>query len=151
MLSAFSGFYITTATAFPENPGTYTYFMKICDVPFKDTEGWIEPEQFFSQNYGDCDDRALAFRKYLENKGAKNVQYGWVTRVDRNGNMIPDYKGYYGHVFVLWNDKVFSPSNNSTNPYKFYNRDIKSYQQNLKKNSGYNMWYTEKHPEGEMF
>lgn len=144
----FSSFYVTVATAFPDNPGTYAYFAKICNMPYVSTSG-PHPETFWTKG-GDCDDRAIVFADYLKSKGAKNVQICWVCRMDENGAMIPIYDGRLcGHVFVVWNGRVYSPSHPKEQ--RFYNADISTYQKFLKKTWGFNTWYFENQTVGTPF
>lgn len=139
----FSSFYITTATAFPQNPGTYAYFLKICNQPYIFTDGPSTGYHFWKYG-GDCDDRAMVFANYLKSKGATNVQIYWVCLTDGNGTMLPINDGTMsGHAFVVWNGRVYSPSHPEDK--RRYNADFKTYKQFLKKTYGFNTLYCNGH------
>lgn len=147
LISILSGYCLSFAL-FSQNDDTYNYFIKICDVPYGYTpEENISPEKFWKNGYGDCNDRAVAFKAYLLSKGEKNVQICKVFRLSADGKWIPSfYKDKsIGHSFVVWNDKVYSPNNNESN--RAYGMDIKNYQNFLKTNYGFNMWYYENQTE----
>lgn len=141
------GFYITTATAFPENPGTRTYFNKICEMPSLNTTG-PHPETFWQQG-GDCDDRTRVFADYLKSKGATGVQICWVAKLDENGNLIQIEKGDWGHEFLVWNNKVYFPS--SVKQIQAYGMSIEEYKSFLKTKYGYNTWFFENSTTGIPF
>jgi hypothetical protein len=149
LLIMFSSFYVVTATAFPDNPGTQAYFDKICNQPYIFTEGPSNESHFWKYG-GDCDDRAMVFATYLKSKGATNVQICWVCRLDENGTMIPIYDGTLsGHVFVVWNNQVYNPANPKN--HRFYNTDITTFKKFLKETYGFNTWYFENQTVGTPF
>lgn len=146
---SFGVVFIFSATAFPENPSTHAYFDKICEMNNTTTIGPQSPEHFW-QYGGDCDDRALAFQEYLNRSRATNVQICWVCYKNENGTMVfPPIKGGMGHVFILWNNKVYSPNLNESN--RFYNSNIETYKLFLKETYGYNTWYFENETVGSPF
>ncbi|OPX58771.1 MAG: hypothetical protein A4E25_01490 [Methanobacterium sp. PtaB.Bin024] len=145
-ISLYCGFYVSTATAFPENPATHTYFDKICEMPFVMTPG-PHPETFW-QKGGDCDDRARVFKAYLESKGATGVQLCWMCRIE-NGTMVTTRTGDYSHEFVVWNNRVYNPSHNKSR--QFYNVPISEYQTFASKTHGFNTWYFENQTVGTSF
>jgi len=128
VISSYAGYYMTTATAFPENPGTYAYFTKIAEMTHVYHKYYVSTEDFW-KNGGDCDERALVFREYLESKGATNIQTIHVRNI-QNGDLIQDYTGAYGHTFILWNGGVYNPSLNTT--VRIYNGDLNDYKKLLK-------------------
>jgi hypothetical protein len=135
------GYSVATAP-FPQNPAVQSYFDKIADMPYMELTDTNTSERFWSIGKGDCHDKALAFKEYLINSGAENVQICWVCRLNDNGRMIPIYDGSsLAHSFVVWNNKVYSPTNDIT--HRFYNADIKTYQKFLKNTYGFNTWYFE--------
>jgi disulfide bond formation protein DsbB len=146
-LSVYSGFYMATSTAFPQNPGTYSYFNAICEMPNQDTYG-PHPETFWEQG-GDCDDRARVFANYLKSKGATNVQICWMTTLSENGTMITASDGGLGHEFVIWDDKVYNPSNGVEG--RFYNASLKDFLSFMKNLMGYNTFYYENQTQGIPF
>jgi len=127
-VSLYSGFYISTATAFPQNPSTYAYFEKICNQPHEYHKSSVTSEYFWTYG-GDCDDRAKEFKLYLESKGATNIQIVHGRNV-QNGKLSPTRWGSYGHTFIIWNEKVYNPSLNTT--VRRYNSDPKEYKELLK-------------------
>ncbi|MBI5460444.1 hypothetical protein [Methanobacterium sp.] len=147
LLSLYVGFYISTATAFPQNPSTQAYFDKICNMPHINTPGPQSPEVFWQQG-GNCDDRALVLKTYLEIKGAKGVQICWVSRME-NGTMVPCYNGAMGHSFVVWNNRVYNPTLNES--HRFYDADIPEFKQFLSETYGFNTWYFENQTVGIQF
>lgn len=147
LLSLYAGFYISTATAFPQNPSTQAYFDKICNMPYIETPGPKSPEVFW-QNGGDCDDRALALKTYLESKGAIGVQISWVSRME-NGTMIPCYNGAMGHSFLVWNNRVYNPTLDKS--HRFYDANITEFKQFLSQTYGFNTWYFENQTAGTPF
>jgi disulfide bond formation protein DsbB len=147
LISMGTGFYISTSMAFPQNPATYSYFEKICNMPYISTPGPQPPEVFWQQG-GNCDDRALALKTYLVSRGAEDVQICWVCRME-NSKMIPSYDGSYGHSFIVWNNKVYNPSINESR--KFYEGDIQEFQKFLKELFGFNTWYFENQTVGSSF
>lgn len=147
LLSGYAGFYITTATAFPQNPSTYQYFTKIADMPYKVTTG-PHPESFWEKG-GDCDDRARVFASYLKNKGATGVQICWACRYDENGKMIAGYDGVYGHEFIVWNNRAYNPSMNESR--RYYDGDLNEYLASLKNLTGFNTFYYENSTQGIPF
>ncbi|WP_321422757.1 hypothetical protein [uncultured Methanobacterium sp.] len=147
ILSGYSGFYVTTAMAFPQNPSTHQYFDKIADMPYVVTQG-PHPETFWQQG-GDCDDRARTFANYLKSKGADDVQICWVCRYDENGKMIPSYDGGMGHEFVVWHNRTYNPSINQTR--RYYDWDLNEYLSSLKNITGFNTFYYENSTQGIHF
>lgn len=144
LISGYAGFYITTATAFPQNPSTYTFFNKIADMPYVETKG-PQIESFWMQG-GDCDDRARVFYNYLKSKGANSVQICWMARLDGNGKMIRSYDGGMGHEFIVWNDRAYNPSSNQSR--RFYDTDLDEYLLFMKNLVGFNTFYYENSTEG---
>lgn len=128
MVSFMGGFYISTATAFPQNPSTYTYFEKICNQPHEYHKTYVSSEYFWTYG-GDCDERAREFKLYLENKGARNVQIIKARNI-QNGKIAPDPKGSYGHTFLLWDGRVYNPSLNKT--VRQYGTSLDDYKELLK-------------------
>lgn len=126
-----SGFYTVTATAFEYNPGTYTYFYKIVNMPNQDNNYMETTETFWKQG-GDCDDRALAFYTYLESKKEKNIHIVRVYKMNTKTCLVSDY----GHCFVEWNGKIYDPMKEHPQ----YAIDVKTYQNWLKKTWGFNLW-----------
>ncbi len=129
--------FITSSFAFPENPETYAYFMKIADMPHTYNPDRQSTDHFW-QYGGDCDDRALAFQEYLKSKGATEVHIIYVHRIE-NGTIMQDPTGSYGHAFILWNGKAYNPSLDKTR--RFYRVDFNEYLQSLKEIYGFNTWY----------
>lgn len=134
-----SGHYIYADMAFPQDPSTYDYFLKICNMPYLVTDG-PHPETFWTKG-GDCDDRAFVFADYLKSKGATNVYICTAYSLDPNGKIIFKDNEINGHSFIIWNNKVYSPNNDIN--HRFYDTDIRTYQKFLKKTYGYNVWYGE--------
>lgn len=128
LTSLYSGFYLSTATAFPQNPSTYAYFTKIANMPHEYHKKDVSSEYFWTYG-GDCDERAKEFRLYLERKGATNIQTIKARNV-QNGKFAPTPKGSYGHTFLLWEGKVYNPALNKT--VRFYGTDLIEYKQLLK-------------------
>lgn len=141
LISLYSGFYISTATAFPQNPSTYAYFNKISDMPHVYHISAISTEEFWAHG-GDCSDRAQVFKQYLESKGATNIQTVNVRCVV-NGNSVMTKNNDYGHCFLLWNGKVYNPALNKT--VRFYDKDLNEYKKILKSDyyGGVNTLYYE--------
>jgi hypothetical protein len=139
LTSAFIGFYVTTATAFPQNPSTEIYFNKITNMPYTVTSG-PHPETFWQQG-GDCDDRARVFASYLKSKGAEDVQICWMARYNENGKMIPGYDGSMGHEFIVWHNRAYNPSINQTR--RYYDADLNDYLAFMKDLNGFNTFYYE--------
>ena len=127
-ISFYMGFYVTTSTAFPENPGTYAYFEKICNQPHEYHEIDVSSEYFWTYG-GDCDERAIEFRSYIESKGANNTQIVKARKI-KDGKFSPTRKGSYGHTFLLWNGKVYNAALNKT--VRFYGSDLEEYKKLLK-------------------
>lgn len=146
-LSGYLGFYITTSTAFPQNPTTESYFNKIADMSYTVTKG-PHPESFWT-NGGDCDDRARVFAAYLKSKGAQNVQICWMARLDERGDMIAAYDGGMGHEFIVWNDRAYNPSVNQSR--RYYNADLNEYLAFMKDLTGFNTFYFENQTKGIPF
>ncbi|MFZ3131197.1 MAG: hypothetical protein WA125_08890 [Desulfosporosinus sp.] len=128
LMSGYAGFYITTSTAFPQNPGTYSYFEKICNQPHIYHKEYVSVEDFWKYG-GDCDERALAFKEYLESKGSTNIQTIRARNL-QNGKFAQTPKGSYGHTFLLWEGKVYNPALNKT--VRFYGTDLNEYKKLLK-------------------
>ncbi|MBI5679592.1 MAG: hypothetical protein HZC47_01660 [Methanobacterium sp.] len=153
IISLFLGYIASTVffTAFPQNPNTYNYFTKISEMPYGYTPEVTTPETFWKNGYGDCNDRAMAFKSYLITKGATDVQICLVFRIDEKGQFIPSfYKDKSpGHSFVVWNKKVYSPNLNESN--RVYAMDIGEYQKFLKETYGFNIWYYENQTVGTPF
>jgi hypothetical protein len=147
ILGMFSGFYVTTAVAFPENPSTYIYFNKIADMPHIYHEQNISVESFW-QNGGDCSDRALAFKEYLESKRATDVKICRVYHIE-NGTFVKSANNDYGHAFIIWNGKVYNPSLDKSR--RFYNYDLESYKASLKELYQYNIMYFDNQTVGTLF
>lgn len=146
-LSLYAGFYISTATAFPQNPFTHAYFNKIADMPYIQTSG-PHIEQFWREG-GDCDDRSRVFYNYLKSKGATDVQICWMARLDSNSRMIPSYDGGYGHEFIVWEDRAYNPSINESR--RFYDANLDEYLLFMKNLVGFNTFYYENQTEGIKF
>lgn len=144
LTSLYGGFYISTATAFPQNPTTHEYFNQIAEMPYIITKG-PQIENYWQQG-GDCDDRTRVFYNYLKSKGANNVQICWMARLDSEGKMIPSYDGGYGHEFIVWNGRAFNPSVNESR--RFYNADLDEYLAFMKDLVGFNTFYYENCTEG---
>jgi hypothetical protein len=136
-LSVYSGFYTATSMAFPQNPGTYSYFNKICEMPNQNTYG-PHPESFWIVG-GDCDDRARVFAGYLKDKGATDVQVCWMTTIDEKGNIAPAGDGSRGHEFIIWKGKVYNPSNGVEG--RFYDAPLDDFLLFMKDLVGYNTLY----------
>jgi len=147
LMSGYAGFYITTTTAFPQNPGTEQYFNKIADMPYTSTKG-PHPETFWQQG-GDCDDRTRVLYNYLKSKGSTNVQICWMARLDENGKMIPSYDGGMGHEFLVWNNRAYNPSINETR--RYYDSDLNEYLAFMKDLTGFNTFYYENQTQGISF
>lgn len=152
IVSLSSGFLFATALAknnpLSSNPATHQYFDKIAEMNNTTTDGPTTVDHFW-QYGGDCDDRALALKDYLVNKGAVNVQICWVCYTE-NGTMKPSpTSGYLGHSFVVWNNKVYSPSRRMD--HRFFNVDIESFQRFLKSEYGFNTWFFENQTYGTPF
>lgn len=128
LISLYAGFYMSTATAFPQNPSTYQYFNKIAEMPHVYHEQSISTEQFWREG-GDCTDRAQAFREYLESRGATNIQMVRARYVV-NGKCAMTEKKDYGHDFLIWNGRVYNPSLNTT--VRIYDGDLNDYKVMLK-------------------
>lgn len=128
LTSLYSGFYLSTATAFPQNPSTYAYFNKVADMPHEFHKNDVTSEYFWTYG-GDCDERAREFRIYLESKGAKDIQTIHARNV-QNGKFSPTKWGSYGHTFLLWDGKVYNPALNKT--VRFYSTDLDGYKKLLK-------------------
>ena len=141
-ISLYIGFYISTATAFPQNPSTYAYFEEIADMPYV-RHSYITSLDEYWQDGGDCDDRAYHFRKYLENKGEKNIYSLSVQRVV-NGSIVKPFNDTQGHSFILWNGKVYDAQNSKNK--RIYNVNLDEYLANLKSEYGYNTLYLEDDP-----
>jgi hypothetical protein len=138
-----SGDYVIYATAFPQNPITYNYFNKICDMPFVETQG-LQTAQFW-QTGGDCYDRAYIFAKYLKSKGEKNVQLSFAFKLNNKGMPLKLKDGQYcGHAFVIWNNKIYYPSHNKLD--RIYDADMIYYQKFLKEKYGFNTIYVGNNP-----
>jgi len=146
-ISLYIGFYISTATAFPQNPSTHEYFNQIADMPYKYTSG-PHPETFWEQG-GDCDDRTRTFYNFLKSKGAMDVQICWMARLDENGKMIESYDGGMGHEFLVWNGRAYNPSINESR--RFYDADLDEYLAFMKNLVGFNTFYYENSTEGIAF
>lgn len=127
-VSLYSGFYMATATAFPQNPGTYAYFEKICNQPHEYHKTDVSSEYFWTYG-GDCDERAQEFKKFVQSKGGTNIQTATARNV-QNGKLCPAGGGAYGHIFVIWDGKVYNPSLNKT--VRRYNADLDEYKELLK-------------------
>lgn len=143
----FSSFYITVATAFPDNPGTYTYFEKVCNQPYIYTEG-SSTETHFWQYGGDCDDRAMVFKNYLQSRGVKDVQickiFCW-----KDGTQVQIANGAWGHAFVVWNNKVYDPQ--PKQGHAIYGMSVPEYKTHIKRTFGFNMWFNENDTVGTPF
>lgn len=144
LISGYAGFYITTATAFPQNPSTHEYFTKIAEMPYIITKG-PQVENYWIQG-GDCDDRTRVFYNYLKSKGAKGVQICWMARLDGNGKMIPSSDGGMGHEFLVWDNRAYYPSINESR--RFYDADLNEYLLFMKNLVGFNTFYYENSTEG---
>ncbi|MFA5299973.1 MAG: hypothetical protein WC389_17440 [Lutibacter sp.] len=99
----------------------------------------VSTEEYFKTG-GDCEDRLNVFREYLESRGVKNVETVRVERVIDN-QIVRTTKGTVGHVFILWDGKVYNPSLNKT--CRFYGTDLDDYLTHLKQEYGYNYLYHE--------
>lgn len=138
----------------PNSVQAEAYFLKICDVPYQLTNnttdsfspGVVKPEQFWKNGYGDCDDRAECFKEYLVSHGARNVTICHVYRVnEETGNR----QLLLNHYFIVWHDKVYSPSHPKDE--RYYNTDKTVYQKFLKEKYGFNRWCEENQTEGTPF
>jgi Zn-dependent alcohol dehydrogenase len=70
----------------------------------------------YKENVNDCSNKTEEFAKYLYNKGETNIKIVTV-----------DYKTKeYGHEYLIWNDKVYDPTNN------IYGMDVAKYQSKLR-------------------
>lgn len=113
------------------------YFTKVADVPFKPTDGFVQPDQFFKNNYGDCNDRALTFATYLHEKGATDVHICCVYEY-KNGHYITQSGNTLGHCFVVWNNQVYDPCYDKNQ--RYYAVNVTEYKKHLKRDSNYNLW-----------
>ena len=148
LTSLYGGFYISTATAFPQNPGTYNYFVAISEMPYTEHIATITSTRFWEEG-GDCTDRALAFKEYLESKGAKDVHL-IVARNSVNGEEEADNYGGYGHCFILWDGRVYNPMPPG-DKYSIYGGDFEDYKRALKTDYGYNIIYIDCGSNGRIF
>ena len=139
-LSLCGGFYISTATAFPQNPTTYNYFVAISEMPFINHTFEIGASQFWREG-GDCTDRAIMFKEYLHSKGAKDIHL-IIARKIVNGKEVTDHYGGKGHCFVLWEGKVYNPMP-AKDKYSIYGGDFEEYKHSLKVDYGYNTLYVD--------
>lgn len=138
ILSGYCGYMMTSAVAFPENPGTYAYFIKISEMPHPYHPDYnVSTEEYFKTG-GDCEDRANVFKEYLKSRGETNVVICSVFHLE-NGTFIKSPQNDYGHGFVVWNDQVYNPS--LTPSQRFYNYDFQTYIMDLKERHGYNVMY----------
>jgi hypothetical protein len=131
------GFVMLSVVAFPENPNVYSYFNKIAEMPHIYHED-IKSTDYFWEHGGDCDDRALAFKEYLESKGAADVHIYRVHQLE-NGTFVKSINNDYGHAFIVWNGKAYNPSLDKSR--RFYDYDLNTYLNSLKEKYGYNVIY----------
>ncbi len=133
------GFSMLSFAVFPENPMVYSYFNKIGNMPHIYHEDIKSPDYFWEHG-GDCDDRALAFKDYLEKEGAADVHIYRVYHFE-NGTFVKSVNNDYGHAFIVWNGKVYNPSLDKSR--RFYNYDLNTYMASLKEKYGYNVIYVD--------
>ena len=82
------------------DPPVRKYFQKVAAVPYRAnyTSGIPKtPAKFWKDNYGDCDDKSVAFADYLYKIGVKDVKL--VTIVHNSGK--------YAHCAVMWENHIF--------------------------------------------
>ena len=87
----------------PDNPEVKDYFYKIANVPYKanyDSNQPKTPQQFWHDNYGDCDDKAVAFLDYLYGKGERNLALV----------VLSHESGEYSHATAMWNNRIYDPT-----------------------------------------
>ena len=112
----------------PHNLYIQKYFKKVVDVPYKANYTSTVPKtpsQFWKDNYGDCDDKSVAFADYLHKIGVKNVKL--VTVVHSSGK--------YAHCAVMWNNHIFD----ATAEPPIYNMNQTKYY-NLVRKKGFSSW-----------
>jgi len=84
----------------PDNQDVKNYFQKVADVPYKADYISTKPKnpaQFWKDNFGDCDDKSIAFADYLYNIGAEDVK---VVVINHESNK-------YAHACIMWKGKIF--------------------------------------------
>ena len=87
----------------PNNITVKDYFYKIANVPYKanyDSNQPKTPQQFWHDNYGDCDDKAVAFLDYLYGKGERNLALV----------VLSHESGEYSHATAMWNNRIYDPT-----------------------------------------
>lgn len=82
----------------PEDKDVQQMFLEIHEMPYVESGTPQTVAQFWTNGYGDCDDKARAFADYLDSNGEK-VRLGKLTHQDG-----------YGHTYVIWREKVYDPT-----------------------------------------
>ena len=100
----------------PDNQDVKEYFQKVAEVPYKADYTSTKPKkpvEFWKDNYGDCDDKSIAFADYLYVKGAQDVK---IVIINHESNK-------YAHACVMWNGRIFD----ATSQPPLYNIDSDRY------------------------
>ena len=114
----------------PDNPDIKKYFQKVVKVPYKanyNSNAPKKPAQFWKDNYGDCDDKSVAFADYLNKIGAEDIK---IVIIRHNSKK-------YSHCEVIWKNHIFD----ATAEPSVYNMDQTKYFNYLKK-MGFNLRIT---------
>jgi hypothetical protein len=99
-------------------------FQRIANIPYQEDMDSIipkHPNKLFEDNYGDCDDKAVAFLEYLYQNGEKDIRI-----------VIIEHPDGYSHAFALWNNQVYDPTSKPPQ----YGVDVNPYYE-LLKNKGF--------------
>lgn len=75
-------------------------FQKIHNMPYNYSSFHTKSsEEFWTDGWGDCDDKSVAFASYLHKIGISNIKYVRIFRY-----------GVVSHVFVLWDGRAYDPA-----------------------------------------
>lgn len=118
---------VTTTKSSPEDEDRQ-YFDKVHEVPYEINYNAYypkKPDRFWSDNYGDCDDKSVAFADYLYKKGVRDIWIVTISSPSKN----------YGHACLEWQNRIFDPTINPP----VYNMSRESYY-NFVSEDGFTNW-----------
>ncbi len=111
-----------------DNLNIQKYFQKVANVPYRANYTSTKPKtpaKFWKDNYGDCDDKSVAFADYLYKIGAEDVK---IVTIVHNSNK-------YAHCVVMWKNRIFD----ATADPPIYNMDPEKYYNFIEK-QGFKLW-----------
>ena len=86
----------------PNEDLTYNKFLEIVKIPYRpDYDSYLPkpPEKLYQDNFGDCDDKAVAFLEYLYNVGERDLYF-----------IIANGPENFSHAYLIWNGYIYDPA-----------------------------------------